>query len=240
MKHFDVLDKYRRIIWTVLGVMLIGVLSVSGQQQGSGGASVSISSPLPAGTNVIGHVINDAGSAVIGHVINDSGSTTAVTGNVTAVQATGTNLHTVVDSAPTTAVTGTFWQATQPVSGTVSVNALPAGSSLIGYIRQQNACGSTNYESGMTYPPTASTQLTATATCVDTIYVNNTTGSAATISIQDQSTNCNSAACQVFSTFSVPANSNLELPLHGMKFVSGIKWSQGTSNALMVDIIGNQ
>jgi hypothetical protein len=228
MKRFDVLDKYRRIIWTVLGVMLIGVLSVSGQQQGSGGASVSISAPLPAGTNVIGHVIAD------------SGSTTAITGNVTVAQATGSNLHVAVDSAPTTAVTGTFWQATQPVSGTVSVNALPAGSSLIGYIRQQNACGSTNYESGMTYPPTASTSLTATATCVDTIYVNNTTGSAATISIQDQSTNCNSAACQVFSTFSVPANSNLELPLHGMKFVSGIKWSQGTSNALMVDIIGNQ
>lgn len=38
----------------------------------------------------------------------------------TATQATGTNLHVVVDSAPTTAVTGTFFQATQPVSGTVS------------------------------------------------------------------------------------------------------------------------
>jgi len=30
------------------------------------------------------------------------------------------------------AVTGTFWQATQPVSGTVSVNALPTGSNVIG------------------------------------------------------------------------------------------------------------
>lgn len=48
-----------------------------------------------------------AGSAVIGHVIADSGSTTAVTGNVTVTQATGTNLHVVVDSAPSTAVTGT-------------------------------------------------------------------------------------------------------------------------------------
>jgi hypothetical protein len=46
-----------------------------------------------------------AGSAVIGHVIADSGSTTAVTGNVTVTQATGTNLHAVIDSAPTTAVT---------------------------------------------------------------------------------------------------------------------------------------
>lgn len=50
---------------------------------------------LPAGTNVIGHVIAD------------SGSTTAVTGNVTVVQGTGTNLHTVVDSGTVTANIGT-------------------------------------------------------------------------------------------------------------------------------------
>jgi hypothetical protein len=30
--------------------------------------------------------------------------------------------HVIVDTAPTTAVTGTFWQATQPVSGTVTAN----------------------------------------------------------------------------------------------------------------------
>lgn len=42
--------------------------------------------PLPAGTNVIGHVIND------------SGSTTAVTGNVTVVQPTGSNLHAQLDA----------------------------------------------------------------------------------------------------------------------------------------------
>lgn len=48
---------------------------------------------LPAGTNVIGHVIAD------------TGSTTAVTGNVTVVQPTGTNLHVVLDTTSTTAVT---------------------------------------------------------------------------------------------------------------------------------------
>lgn len=119
--------------------------------------AVTISTALPAGTNVIGHVIADsgtitavtaitnalpAGTNVIGHVIADSGSTTAVTGNVTVVQptgtnlhavldsgtttvtqATGTNLHVVVDSAPTTPVTGTFFQATQPVSGTVAISS---------------------------------------------------------------------------------------------------------------------
>lgn len=41
---------------------------------------------------------------------------------VVASQPTGSNLHVVVDTAPTTAVTGTFWQATQPISGTITAN----------------------------------------------------------------------------------------------------------------------
>jgi hypothetical protein len=49
-------------------------------------ATVAGSASLPTGSNVIGHVIAD------------TGSTTAVTGNVTVVQATGTNLHTVCDA----------------------------------------------------------------------------------------------------------------------------------------------
>ncbi len=48
-----------------------------------------------------------AGSAVIGHIIADTGSTTAVTGNVTIVQGTGTNLHTVIDSGSIIANAGT-------------------------------------------------------------------------------------------------------------------------------------
>lgn len=80
------------------------------------GTLTSITNALPAGTNVIGHVITDSGSttAVTGnvtvvqptgtnlHAVMDSGSTTVVTGNVTVIQATGTNLHTVVDSGSIT------------------------------------------------------------------------------------------------------------------------------------------
>ena len=50
--------------------------------------TLSPNSPVPAGSNVIGHVITD------------TGSTTVVTGNTTVVQPTGTNLHTVVDNFP--------------------------------------------------------------------------------------------------------------------------------------------
>lgn len=56
-------------------------------------AVTAITNALPVGANVIGHVIAD------------TGSTTAVTGNVTVVQATGTNLHAVLDTTSTTAVT---------------------------------------------------------------------------------------------------------------------------------------
>lgn len=50
--------------------------------------NVNVNAALPAGTNVIGHVINDASSAVIGHVITDSGSVATVTqGTAAAVTA---------------------------------------------------------------------------------------------------------------------------------------------------------
>lgn len=102
-------------IITLTPLSSVSVSNFPATQPVSGTVAVSsIASALPAGTNAIGHVIAD------------TGSTTAVTGNVTAVQATGTNLHVVVDSAPTTAVTGTFFQATQPVSGPLTDTQLRA------------------------------------------------------------------------------------------------------------------
>lgn len=73
---------------------------------GNGYAVITTLPALPAGTNVIGHVIADSGSTtavtslptlpagtnVIGHVIADSGSTTAVTGNVASTVADGANV----------------------------------------------------------------------------------------------------------------------------------------------------
>lgn len=58
-------------------------------------------------TTVAGNVVVslETTSGVIGHIVADTGSTTAVTGNVTVVQPTGTNLHAVLDTTSTTAVT---------------------------------------------------------------------------------------------------------------------------------------
>lgn len=60
------------------------------------------------------------------HIIQDSGSTTVVTGNVTVVQPTGTNLHAVLDTTSTTAVTqatASNLNATVVGTGTFAVQA---------------------------------------------------------------------------------------------------------------------
>lgn len=143
---------------------------------------------LPAGTNVIGHVLVDsvsgsvavtgtffqatqpvslvslpalsAGSAVIGHVIVDTAPSTVVT------QGVGMNLHVVVDSAPTTAVTGTFFQATQPVSLT-SLPALAVGTNLIGSVSASTET-STVYNGTTPLTPQFA-NITASASGVTTI-----------------------------------------------------------------------
>jgi hypothetical protein len=74
------------------GAAIIGKVGIDQTTPGTTNG-VQVNAALPAGTNVIGHVIHD------------TGSTTAVTGNVTVVQPTGTNLHAVLDTTSTTAVT---------------------------------------------------------------------------------------------------------------------------------------
>jgi hypothetical protein len=55
------------------------------------------------------------------HVIVDSSASLAVTGPLTDTQLRATAVPVSLATAPTTPVTGTFFQATQPVSGTVAV-----------------------------------------------------------------------------------------------------------------------
>lgn len=100
-----------------------------GASSGAGGGSVSITGSLPAGTNVLGHIIVDsagnvavtslpslaAGTAVIGHVITDSGTITvsslpslpagsaiigAVTGGSGAALATDAHLASILALLP--------------------------------------------------------------------------------------------------------------------------------------------
>ncbi len=104
---------------TVVGT---GTFAVQAAQSGTWNIGTvtsitAIAGALPAGSNVIGHVIIDASSAVIGHVIVDSGTITTVS-TVTAV----TTVSTV------TAVTAI-------------TNALPAGTNLLGQISASDETG---------------------------------------------------------------------------------------------------
>jgi hypothetical protein len=94
-----------KIFLAVFATLLIaGITYGQLQQSGGPGSTVtvtSITNPLPAGTNVIGHVINDASAAVIGHVITDSGSVASV--SLSAALPTGSNVIGTVNSIPKTA-----------------------------------------------------------------------------------------------------------------------------------------
>jgi hypothetical protein len=231
-------------------VLLIGALFMSltsnSQQQNSGGQAVTITGTLPTGTNQIGHVIAD------------SGSTTAVTGNVTAVQPTGSNLHVAVDSAPTTAVTEsgvwtvqpgntantTAWKVdgsavTQPVSGTVTNGA---GVANMGIVRSvpSGCTQSTNFSSSTVGVGTgAGTSVTSTTTCVTDVYVNNITNSAVTFRLADK-TGTPIIWIGGNADFTIPANSNVRFPLGGVTFTGGITAIAGTSSALNLQVNGLQ
>jgi len=116
--------------------------------------------------------------------------------------------------------------------------ALPAGSNAIGTVRTAplTSCGTTAYDSGITTVPTTEAAATATATCVQAIYVNNLTSSAQTFSIKD-----NQGTPVVYvNGFSLPANSNMLLLFGGVKFASGVRWVATNASSVNAQIYGTQ
>ena len=142
----------------------LGINNFPASQAISGAVSVSSLPALPAGTNVIGHVIVDsagavsitslptlpAGTNVIGHVIVDSAASVAIT--TLPALPTGSNAigSVSVSNFPATqpvsgAVTVSNFPVTQPVSGSISVGNIPAVivSGSAGAVSITNIAGST-------------------------------------------------------------------------------------------------
>jgi hypothetical protein len=132
---------------TVISPNAAGFFATANLRDGSGNAisstsgalNVDVTQPLPAGTNVIGHVINDAGSAIIGKVGIDQttpGTTNGV--QVNAALPAGTNVigHVIVDSnvGPTdaTASGNITTQNLNPNSGVATAASTVAVTSLAG------------------------------------------------------------------------------------------------------------
>jgi hypothetical protein len=124
-------NKTATLVWDPIGLAWVKMTQPSGGG-GSGGA-VTVADGADTAQGATTDVAWTSGSGTVVSLLKKiaGGSTTAVTGNVNVVQPTGTNLHVVVDTMPTTPVTGTFYQATQPVSGTLT---LGAGSAVIGHV----------------------------------------------------------------------------------------------------------
>jgi hypothetical protein len=162
--RWDVKRSIYRLLATITLAIIINIIVfiptyAQLQQSGGAGSSVTITGSLPAGSNVIGHVIVD------------TTSTTAVT------QATGTNLHTVVDSGTITTLTGITNALPAGANSIGTVRTEPLTS-----------CGATIVDSGITVIPATTTAITgmgAAATCMDKIYLNNTLGTSAICNVTD-------------------------------------------------------
>lgn len=112
---------------------------------------------------------------------------------------------------------------TQPVSGTVTV-------------APKTACGTTAYDSGMVALPTASTAVTATATCVNSVVFVNITAATQTVTMTDNQ----GTPVSYLASFQIPANSTLVYGLDYAKMAAGIKWSATNASSINAQIVGMQ
>jgi hypothetical protein len=118
---------------------------------------------------------------------------------------------------------------TQPVSGTVTINAIPTGSNVIGTVNTipKTACGNTLASGSLLAAvPTSTTLVTSAATaCVTTIVMNNTTGASVNVTVTDNT----GTPINDILTFALPANSQIIQPLYGVQFNLGVKWFASAS-----------
>jgi hypothetical protein len=122
----------------------------------------------------------------------------------------------------------------------VTVVAAAAGVQEVGTI-DANGCGATKYEQAFAYLPNASTQLTATDTCVKFVWFSNHDNAAShQVTFQDQSTGCNTGVCVIYNTFVLPPLGVEARPLFGAKFTGGLKWNADAANVVIGHVIGNQ
>lgn len=223
----------KRLTSFALGAIIAAVLVVGGptllaqlQQSGGPGSTVSIGASLPAGSNVIGKAGIDQTTPGTTNAVSLShlGSTAIATGNGVA----GAGVQRVTIASDQTAF---------------SVNAtLAAGVANLGIIRAvpSSCTQSTNFANTTVGVATgAGTSIASTTTCVTFAYVNNITNSAVTFRLQDK-TGTPIIWLGGNADFSVPANSNMRIPVDGVTFVGGITAIAGTAAALNFQINGLQ
>jgi hypothetical protein len=211
------MTKRQTPVYMVAGLFLllvgIGILGpLYGQLQQSGGSSSTVTA-TQSGTwninNISGTVALPTGAA-----------TSAKQPAPGAAGSASADVITVQGVASMTALKVDGSAVTQPVSGTLS--AVTAITNTVS-VAPKTSCGATAFTPAWQAVPTSITALTATTSCVVAILVTNTNSSAQTVTVTDGQ----GAPVTVLSAFSIPANSEITLPLHGAQMTSGIKWSAG-------------
>lgn len=234
-----------RFLFGVLLTALFIAGAVMGQQQQSGGGGSAVT--LQTGSNLAGKfgvdqttpgTTNGVALAQIGSTTVDGNSGTKSAGTLRVVLATDqpqlTNPLKVDGTGNTFPITGSIGN---------TAFALNAGSAIIGYVRIiPPGCGSlvtqfSNATVGVAI--TTGTTVTSTTTCVTWAYANNITNSAVTLRLADK------AGTPVIwlggnADFSIPANSNIRVPIDGVTFTSGITAIAGTGSAINLQINGLQ
>lgn len=188
-------------------------------EAGTTNVPVTVATPLPAGTNVIGHTIND------------TGSTTAVTGNVTVVQATGTNLHVVNDASA--AVIG---HVITDTGSTVAVSAVAGTVAVTQSTSPWVVSGTVTTTAGVSN--TANTTRVATSTTAATALAANASRKQAILTTETGNTyvSLGSVATTTNYAYLLTATSTLEIPSVWTGTVSVIRAS-GTGNIQVVEMV---
>lgn len=99
---------------------------------------------------------------------------------------------------------------------------------------------STNFSNATAQVATgAGTSVNSTTTCITYAYANNITNAAVTLRLQDK-TGTPVIWLGGNADFTIPANSNIRIPIDGVTFTSGITAIAGTASAINLQINGLQ
>lgn len=81
--------------------------------------------------------------------------------------------------------------------------------------------------------PNSSTAITIADSLLGQLHLANKTGSAVTVTLTDNSTNCGGSACQFWPVISIAANTVYENNFGGLLCTGGVIWSSNTANAVV-------
>lgn len=101
--------------------------------------------------------------------------------------------------------------------------------------------GRTLWESGPAFVPNTTATVVAYTAYVDLVTLSNVTDGAVTVTLTDNSTNCNSGTCAFLQATSIAANTTYVVTIPGgRKFPDGVKWSASSASAIVGAIRGTR